>query len=171
MDRPACGFRVHIPEPHPPGVTWGRPWRAHPVGQLLRAYGWRESWHQSRGYLSSDTSLPDLPRRIPKPSVNQAACAARSKKVLFPGTSTRHRPGQNSAAPTKTQKDPHTGTGRRTVPARRQRCPESFLNPRLRNQPRDCLPVPAPRQGGMSCAPLPAPSICRTWVQASLVRS
>jgi hypothetical protein len=51
---------------------------------LLRAYGWRESWHQSRGYLSSRTSLPDLPRTIPK-----LPGAKRAVRVLFRGTPER----------------------------------------------------------------------------------
>jgi hypothetical protein len=56
----------------------------------------------------------------------------------------------SSARLQRPEKDPHTGTGRRTGPARRQRCPQSPPCPRLRNQPGNRLPVPAPRQAGVS---------------------
>jgi DNA invertase Pin-like site-specific DNA recombinase len=55
---------------------------------------------------------------------------AEFERSLHQGTPKgRHRPGQAARRLQRPKKDPHTGTGRRTRPARRQRCPERLTCP------------------------------------------
>lgn len=78
-----------------------------------------------------------------KPHALRHAAFAEFERSLIRERRKEASPRAKQRAPTGTEEDPRTGTGRRTGPTRQPRCSKDRPCPWLRNQSRNRLPIPS----------------------------